>query len=78
MEGAVTLSTRGRAWKRYFPPFLRRRLASLVEAVTLILFLGTAGLTYFLLSGQGQSYALLTPPIVALLLVANLVPAIAL
>ncbi|AMK17887.1 MULTISPECIES: sensor histidine kinase [Sphingobium] len=78
MEGAVTLSTRGRAWKRYFPPFLRRRLAPLVETVTLLLFVGTAGLTYFLLSGQGQSYTLLTPPIVALLLVGNLVPAIAL
>jgi two-component system, NtrC family, nitrogen regulation sensor histidine kinase NtrY len=78
MEGAVTLSTRGRAWKRYFPPFLRRRLAPLVETVTLLLFVCTAGLTYFLLSGQGQSYTLLTPPIVALLLVGNLVPAIAL
>ncbi|HKY82251.1 MAG TPA: ATP-binding protein [Sphingobium sp.] len=78
MDGAVTFSMRGRAWKRYFPPFLRPHLASLVETVTLILFLGTAGLTYFLLSGQGQSYTLLTPPIVALLLVGNLVPAIAL
>lgn len=78
MEGAVTLPTRGRAWKRHFPLFLRRRLAAVVEAVTLILFLGTAGLTYFLLTGQGQSYTLLTPPIVALLLVGNLVPAIAL
>lgn len=78
MEGAVTLPVRGRAWKRHFPPFLRRRLAVVVEAVTLILFLGMAGITYFLLAGQGQSYTLLTPPIVALLLVANLVPAIAL
>ena len=78
MEGAATLSMRGRAWKRYFPPFIRRHLAPLVEALTLILFLGTAGLTYFLLTGQGQSYTLLTPPIVALLLVGNLVPAIAL
>ncbi|WP_242122569.1 ATP-binding protein [Sphingobium sp. Sx8-8] len=78
MEGAVTLPARGRAWKRHFPPFLRRRLAALVEAVTLVLFLGMAGITYFLLNGQGQSYTLLTPPIVALLLVANLVPAIAL
>ena len=61
------------------PPFLRNgRLATLVEAITLILFLGMAGLTYHLLSGGGQSYSLLTPPIVALLLVANLVPAIAL
>jgi two-component system nitrogen regulation sensor histidine kinase NtrY len=69
---------RGRAWKRCFPLILRRRLAAVVEAGTLILFLGTAGLTYFLLAGQGPSYTLLTPPIVALLLVANLVPAIAL
>lgn len=78
MEGAVTLSTRGRAWKRYFPAFLRPHLARLVEAITLLSFLCTAGLTYVLLSGQGQSYTLLTPPIVALLLVGNLVPAIAL
>lgn len=78
MDGAATLPSRSRAWKRHFPLFLRRRLAAVVEAVTLLLFLGTAGLTYFLLSGQGQSYTLLTPPIVALLLVANLVPAIAL
>ncbi|WP_150291304.1 ATP-binding protein [Sphingobium estronivorans] len=78
MAGAVTLPVRRRAWKRHFPPFLRRRLAAVVEAVTLILFLGMAGITYFLLAGQGQSYTLLTPPIVALLLVANLVPAIAL
>lgn len=78
MESAVTLSMRGRAWKRIFPPVLRPHIASLVEAVTLILFLGTAGLTYLLLSAQGQSYTLLTPPIVALLLVGNLVPAIAL
>ncbi|BBC99893.1 two-component system, NtrC family, nitrogen regulation sensor histidine kinase NtrY [Sphingobium sp. YG1] len=61
------------------PAFLRHgRLASLVEGFTLALFLGMAGLTYYILSGSGQSYTLLTPPIVALLLVANLVPAIAL
>ncbi|NYI21320.1 two-component system nitrogen regulation sensor histidine kinase NtrY [Sphingobium francense] len=74
----MTLPARGRAWKRHFPLFLRRRLAAVVEAVTLVLFLGMAGITYFLLTVQGQSYTLLTPPIVALLLVANLVPAIAL
>ncbi|HEX7784201.1 MAG TPA: ATP-binding protein [Sphingobium sp.] len=49
-----------------------------MEGGTLLLFLCTAGLTYMLVSSQGQSYTLLTPPIVALLLVANLVPAIAL
>jgi two-component system nitrogen regulation sensor histidine kinase NtrY len=54
------------------------RSASIVEAVTLLTMVGVGGLTYWLLTLQGTSYTLLTPPIVALLLVANLVPAIAL
>jgi len=79
MSGATTLPKRASAWRRQLPAFLRHgRLASLVEGFTLALFLGMAGLTYYILSGSGQSYTLLTPPIVALLLVANLVPAIAL
>lgn len=79
MSGATTLPKRAPAWRRQLPAFLRHgRLAALVEAFTLALFLGMAGLTYYMLSGNGQSYTLLTPPIVALLLVANLVPAIAL
>ncbi|HUD89983.1 sensor histidine kinase [Sphingobium sp.] len=79
MNGATTLRRRASAWRRNLPPFLRKgRLAALVEGVTLALFLGMAGLTYHLLSGSRDSYTLLTPPIVALLLVANLVPAIAL
>jgi two-component system nitrogen regulation sensor histidine kinase NtrY len=66
-------------WRRYLPPFLRERnLAPVLEGFTLILLLGVAALTYFIISGQGQSYSLLTPPIVALLLVANLLPAIGL
>ena len=70
---------RATAWQRRLRLLLRqKRLAALVEALTLALFLGMAGLTYFLLSGNVDSYSLLTPPIVALLLVANLVPAIAL
>lgn len=40
--------------------------------------LGTAATTYFSLSQQGNGSALLSPPVVALLLIANLVPAIAL
>ncbi|MGC4252174.1 MAG: ATP-binding protein [Sphingobium sp.] len=65
--------------RKYLRRFARHgRLATVVEITTLLLFFAVAGLTYHLLSGQGQSYTLLTPPIVALLLVANLVPAIAL
>jgi len=66
-------------WKRLLPERLRSRsLAPLVEAITLAVLLGTAALTYLVVTRQDASYALLTPPIVALLLVANLVPAIAL
>ena len=60
-----------RAW-------LRQRIVSAFEVGTLCLLVAIAGLTYYLVSKQGGSYNLLTPPIVALLLVANLVPAIAL
>ena len=70
---------RATAWRRQLRLLLRqKRLAAVVEALTLALFVGMAGLTYYLLSGNVDSYSLLTPPIVALLLVANLVPAIAL
>lgn len=79
MDGVTTFSRRALAWRRRLPPFLRGgRLARLIEWLTLAVFLGMAVLTYFLISGSGESYTLLTPPLVALLLVANLVPAIAL
>jgi two-component system nitrogen regulation sensor histidine kinase NtrY len=76
VENATTDTPSG--WRRLLPSLGGRNIAPLVEAVALLAFLATAGFTYHLLSRQGQSYTLLTPPIVALLLVANLVPAIAL
>ncbi|WP_298397173.1 ATP-binding protein [Sphingobium sp.] len=79
MSGTTTLPRRASAWRRYLPPFLRKgRLAALAEGVTLAVLLAIAGLTYHFLTGGRQSDTLLTPPIVALLLVANLLPAIAL
>lgn len=54
------------------------RLATFVEAGVLLTFLATALVTYFVISGHDRPDRLLTPPLVALLLVANLVPAIAL
>ncbi len=53
-------------------------LAALVEALVLATLLLVLASTYFILSGQRVGDNLLTPPIVAGLLVANLVPAIAL
>ncbi|MES2270703.1 MAG: ATP-binding protein [Pseudomonadota bacterium] len=67
------------SWRRLLPQALRgRSLARFVETFALLLLIGTALVTYLLVTSQGDTFALLTPPIVALLLVANLVPAIAL
>ncbi|MBK5265599.1 MAG: HAMP domain-containing protein [Alphaproteobacteria bacterium] len=59
---------------------LRRNahFAAFVEAATLFTFLVIAVITYFIIAGQDRPDKLLAPPVVALLLVANLVPAIAL
>lgn len=66
-------------YRPWLPVWLRgRSLAPLVEAAAFALMVGVAAMTYFLVAGQDQSESLLTPPIVALLLVANLLPAIAL
>ncbi|CAN5200587.1 PAS domain-containing sensor histidine kinase [soil metagenome] len=66
-------------WRRFLPKRMTsQHAAALAEGATLLLLLCTTLLTYLLVSSQGQSYTLLTPPIVALLLVGNLVPAIAL
>jgi two-component system, NtrC family, nitrogen regulation sensor histidine kinase NtrY len=43
-----------------------------------IALLAMAGASYFIITGQGRSETLLTPPMVAMLLVATLVPAMAL
>ncbi|MCE7797975.1 ATP-binding protein [Sphingobium sufflavum] len=61
-------------------PVLRRmngaRLVLAAEVGTFLALVTTASLTYWLIAGQHSSDKLLTPPIVALLLVVNLVPAI--
>ncbi|MEZ5712063.1 MAG: ATP-binding protein [Sphingobium sp.] len=61
-----------RGWTRSDSFFVR------AEIIAVVLMLGTAIATYFAVQTQDDSTALLSPPIVALLLVANLVPAIAL
>ncbi len=79
MNRADTGTHKRPRWRIYLSAVARNpRFASMVEAVTLLTMVGVGGLTYWLLTLQGTSYTLLTPPIVALLLVANLVPAIAL
>ena len=50
----------------------------LVEVLTLIALLVVASVSYFIITDEGSPETLLTPPMVAALLVANLVPAMAL
>ncbi len=66
-------------WRRRLSVALRRgRFMPLVEGLTLIALLAVATVSYFIINEQGSPETLLTPPMVAALLVANLVPAMAL
>ncbi|WP_284734415.1 sensor histidine kinase [Sphingosinicella terrae] len=56
----------------------RRGLTPLIEIGAVLALVVTAAVSYLILSGYSDAEALLTPPMVAGLLVANLVPAMAL
>src|SRR3954470_2640079 len=56
----------------------RHRLAPIVEVVTIVTLLAVAVASYFFINRHGNPEALLSPRSVAALLVANLVPAMAL
>ncbi len=66
-------------WRRRLSVALRRgRFMPLIEGLTLIALLLVASISYFIITEKGSPGTLLTPPMVAALLVANLVPAMAL
>jgi two-component system nitrogen regulation sensor histidine kinase NtrY len=66
-------------WRRRLSVILRRsRYVPAVEILTVAVLLLIAAASYFIVSGQGSPETLLTPPTVAGLLVANLVPAMGL
>ena len=66
-------------WRRRLSVALRRgRFMPLIEILTLVALLGVATVSYFIITEEGSPGTLLTPPMVAALLVANLVPAMAL
>jgi two-component system nitrogen regulation sensor histidine kinase NtrY len=58
--------------------FRRSRIVPLLEIAALLTLLLLATISYFVVRAQAHSQSLLTPPMVALLLVANLVPAMTL
>jgi two-component system nitrogen regulation sensor histidine kinase NtrY len=66
-------------WRRRLSIALRRgRFMPLIEALTLVTLFVVATISYFIITKQGSPGTLLTPPMVAALLVVNLVPAMAL
>jgi two-component system nitrogen regulation sensor histidine kinase NtrY len=66
-------------WRRRISIALRRsRMVPLVEIGTILALLIIAVATYLIVGDEVRERALLTPPLVAALLVANLIPAVAL
>jgi two-component system, NtrC family, nitrogen regulation sensor histidine kinase NtrY len=66
-------------WRDRLPPLIRsERIMPIVEIGTVIVLLAMVTISYFIIAGRGDPQALLTPPTVAMMLVANLVPAMAL
>ena len=66
-------------WQRMLSVALRRsRIMPLVETVTVVTLLVMAIVSYFVVTEQGSPNTPLSPPLMAALLVANLVPAMAL
>ncbi len=77
-EAPISIDQRHR-WHRKISVVLRRsRIVPLVELVTVVALLAIATISYFIITNHGSPQALLRPPLVAALLVANLVPAMAL
>ena len=67
-----------RAWRRSAVTIRRKNWMPGIELATLVAFLLIAGISYFVLAGGRSGESLLSPVETAALLVANLVPAIAL
>jgi two-component system nitrogen regulation sensor histidine kinase NtrY len=73
-----TPDSRSRATRSLEAMWRSGRLPALIEIGTLLLALLIAGASYFIITGHGVSQELLTPLMIASLLVGNLVPVMAL
>ncbi len=73
-EMPIQTETRSRLRRRLAVALRRSRLVPLVEAAVLAALVAMATISYFIIT-DGSPERLLTPPLVATLLVANLVPA---
>ena len=80
MNAEAPISTDGKPrWRRRLSIAARRsRFVPMIEVATVLALIAMATVSYFIITERGAPDALLTPPMVAILLVANLVPAMAL
>jgi two-component system nitrogen regulation sensor histidine kinase NtrY len=69
---------KSRLWRRLSVAVRRAPVMPLAELITLLALLFMVAISYFVITDEGARSSLLTPPMVAALLVANLVPAMAL
>jgi two-component system nitrogen regulation sensor histidine kinase NtrY len=77
-EAPMNIDSKPRWRRRIAVLFRRSRLIPLLEAGAVVALIVMAAISYFVVAAQSRSETLLTPPMVALLLVANLLPAMAL
>jgi two-component system, NtrC family, nitrogen regulation sensor histidine kinase NtrY len=77
-EAPIITDTKPRWRRRLAIAFRRKRFIPLVEAATVLALVAMVTISYFIVTQKGSPETLLTPPLVAMLLVANLVPAMAL
>ncbi|MEA3060846.1 MAG: two-component system, NtrC family, nitrogen regulation sensor histidine kinase NtrY, partial [Sphingomonadales bacterium] len=80
MNAAAPIKAESRPrWRRRLAVAIHRsRFVPLLELLTLLALIAIAGASYFIIRGQGSPSSLLSPPTVAGMLVANLVPAMGL
>lgn len=77
-EASMTVSERPLWWRRIAIVLRRSPIIPILELLSLVGMVAMAAISYQIVTNQDSSLALLTPPMVAMLLVANLVPAMAL
>jgi two-component system nitrogen regulation sensor histidine kinase NtrY len=77
-ETSIPAAAATPSWRDRIAAAFGPRLMPIVEIATVVTVIVVAAISYFIVTEQGRPEAMLTPPAVAMLLVANLVPVMAL
>ena len=78
-EAAILVESPRPRWRRRLSVIVRRRrIVPWLEIGAIVALIAAVLTSYFMVEGRNESSSLLTPPMAAALLVANLMPAMAL